>query len=62
MLVRLIIDPDVCIGSGECVAEEPDAVELDRHGIAVVTAPELEEERARTLCDNCPVGAISCAA
>ena len=59
MLVKLIVDPDACIGSGECVALEPEAVELDEQGIAEVITPEIEEERAKLLCDTCPVGAIS---
>jgi len=62
MLVRLIVDPDACIGSGECVALEPEAIELDAQGIAEVTAPELDEVRAKAVCDACPVGAISIAA
>jgi ferredoxin len=61
MLVQLIVDPDACIGSGECVALEPDAIELDSQGIAEVTVPELEETRAQAVCDACPVGAISIA-
>ena len=61
MLVRLIVDVDGCIGSGECVALEPDVMELDSQGIAEVIVPELEEERANLLCETCPVGAISIA-
>jgi ferredoxin len=61
MLVQLIVDPDACIGSGECVALDPEAIELDAQGIAYVILPELDEERARMLCDACPVGAISIA-
>ena len=59
MLVQLIVDPDACIGSGECVALEPEVVELDAQGIAEVIVPEIDEERAKLLCDTCPVGAIS---
>lgn len=61
MLVRLIIDADGCIGSAECVALEPDVMELDSQGIAEVIVLELDEERARLLCETCPVGAISIA-
>ena len=46
MTVRVIVDPDVCIGSGECVATDPEAMELD-------------EDRATNICDVCPVGALS---
>lgn len=61
MLVHLIVDPDVCIGSAECIALDPEAVELDEHGTAHVRIPELEEQRANQLCDTCPVGALSIA-
>jgi len=30
MLVRVIVDPDACIGSAECVALDPETVELGR--------------------------------
>ena len=46
MTVHLIVDADVCIGSGECVAEDPEAIELDDTGCARVLIAELEEERA----------------
>jgi ferredoxin len=59
MTVQLIVDEDVCIGSGECVAEDPDAIELDDTGCARVLIAELEEDRAGNLCDVCPVGALS---
>ena len=59
MTVHLIVDEDVCIGSGECVAEDPDAIELDDTGCARVLIAELEEDRAGNLCDVCPVGALS---
>ena len=60
-LVRVIVDPDVCIGSSECVALDPEAVELDEHGTAHILIPELEEQRAKEICDTCPVGALSIA-
>ena len=59
MTVQLIVDEDVCIGSGECVAEDPDAIELDDTGCARVLIAELEEDSAGNLCDVCPVGALS---
>jgi ferredoxin len=61
MLVRLMLDPDACIGSAECVAFDPAAIELDEQGIARALLPELEESRAEALCDTCPVGALSIA-
>ena len=59
MPVRVIVDPDVCIGSGECVAEDPDAIELDDSGCARVLISELDADRADNLCNVCPVGALS---
>ena len=61
MLVHVTVDPDVCIGSAECVALDPEAVELDEHGTAHILVPELEEQRAAQICDTCPVGALSIA-
>ena len=61
MLVQVIVDPDACIGSAECVALDPDAVELDEHGVARIRVAELEEERANDVVDACPVGALSVA-
>ena len=59
MLVHLTIDPDACIGSGECVAIDPQAVELDSHGSARLLIDQLDDQRANRLCEACPMGAIS---
>ena len=59
MMVRLIVDLNSCIGSAECVALDPDAIELDNDGLAQPLLPELEEDRAQRLCDVCPTGALS---
>ena len=59
MTVRVIVDADVCIGSGECVATDPEAIELDETGCARVLIPQLDEQRATDICDACPVGALS---
>jgi ferredoxin len=58
MSVHIIVDPDICIGSGECVAVDPEAVELDQ-GCAHVLVDPLEEARAERICDACPVGALT---
>ena len=59
MTVRLIVDPDSCIGSAECVALDPEAIELDDDGCARPLISQLDEARARRLCDSCPVGALA---
>ena len=62
MLVQMLVDPDTCIGSAECVAQDPDAIELDENGIAYMRVAELDEQRAKKICDVCPTGALSIAA
>ena len=59
MSVHVIVDEDACIGSGECVGLDPDAIELDEQGTARVLIDPLDEQRAKRLCDVCPVGALS---
>jgi ferredoxin len=62
MLVLVTVDQDSCIGSAECVAFDPEVIELDEDGIAQMLVSELDERRAKELCDTCPVGALSIAA
>jgi len=62
MNVTVIVDPDTCIGSGECVALDPEAIELDEQGTARILLAEMDEQRAERLCATCPVGALSVAA
>jgi ferredoxin len=59
--VTLTIDPNTCVGYGECVAEDADAVELDDTGCARVLLAVLDTDRASRICAACPVGAISVA-
>lgn len=61
MDVRLIIDPDLCIGYGECVAEDAEAVTLNEDGCARPQVERLSAARAERLCAACPTGAISMA-
>ena len=58
MTIRIEIDHDACVGYGECIAEDAEAVELDADGCAKVKVAELDEQRAKRLCDACPTGAI----
>jgi ferredoxin len=59
MDIQIVIDLDACVGYGECVAEDAQAVELDDHGCARALVPLMSRERADRLCAACPVGAIS---
>ncbi len=58
--LRIVIDRDLCVGFADCLAEAPDAFELDEDGVAVFTRPE-SVERARLIdaCATCPVDAIT---
>ena len=47
MMVRLIVDLNSCIGSAECVALDPDAIELDNDGLAQPLLPEHPYWRQR---------------
>jgi len=59
MDVELIIDPDTCVGYGECVARDAEAVELDDQGCARVRLASLDRARAARICAACPVGAVT---
>jgi ferredoxin len=61
MDVQLIIDPETCVGYGECVAEDGEAVELDGDGCARARPVSLDRARAERICAACPVGAITVA-
>ena len=47
MLVHVIVDPDACIGSAECVALDPESIELDEQGTARlrVAGPNIRNHR-----------------
>ncbi len=60
--IRVRVDPELCIGTGDCVRLAPHAFRIDdRSGVsvpqpgAVATARELLEEAAF----NCPTRAIT---
>jgi ferredoxin len=61
MDVRLVINPDLCIGYGECVAEDPAAVTLGEDGCAHALVHLISAERAQRICAVCPTGAMSTA-
>lgn len=56
--VKLLIDGNECIGFGECVSEDPGAVELGTDGCAHAIVATLERSRAERICAVCPTGAI----
>jgi ferredoxin len=53
-----LIDGNECIGFGECVSEDPGAVELGTDGCAHAIVATLARSRAERICAVCPTGAI----
>jgi len=60
---RLTLDPECCIGVGQCEMLAPDVFRLDDdEGIAVmIGGPWRPVDEARLLADRCPSGAIQVA-
>lgn len=58
MSYRTHVDKDVCISSGRCVAEAPDAIFDDEIAEAVDGHPGLSDEVLVDLARTCPSGAI----
>lgn len=57
--IRVEVDRDLCIGSGDCVATQPDVFELDDEGKAVVLNPDAAStDDIVEAAGNCPVTAI----
>lgn len=62
MSARVIIDPDLCIGSAECNRLVPEAFLLDEDlGISVTLpgAEDVERDRLYAAEAGCPTGAIT---
>jgi ferredoxin len=61
MALEVIIDPDLCIGSGDCVRAVPGAFRLhDAAGVSVPTAeaPAADREAILRAAHGCPTQAI----
>ena len=58
--LRVRIDRDLCVGSGDCVEDQVAAFRLDEEGIAVFADPDsVPREALLRACDACPVDAIT---
>ncbi len=59
--LELRVDADRCIGVGQCELLEPDVFQLDDdEGISTAVGNRrLPRDRADTVIDRCPSGAIS---
>ncbi|MGH8985628.1 MAG: ferredoxin [Acidimicrobiia bacterium] len=60
MALRIEIDRELCMGSGNCSFWAPGAFDLDDDGIAVVLDPAAQpEDKIRLAAQGCPTQAIS---
>ena len=59
--MKVSVDQDVCIGSGNCEATCPEVFEVrdGKSHVKVETVPAEVEDRAQEAVDGCPVQAIS---
>jgi ferredoxin len=59
-MLRIDIDRDKCVGSGNCVFWAPGTFDLDSEGLSVVVDPSGDaEDRVRVAADGCPSKAIT---
>jgi len=58
--VKVEVDRDVCMGSGNCIVEAPGAFDLDEDGISFVVNPDAaSEDTIVATARKCPSQAIS---
>jgi ferredoxin len=58
--MRVLVDKDVCVGSGQCEATCPAVFEVvdGKSRVKADPVPQEEEKRARDAVDGCPTSAI----
>ena len=57
--MKVTIEPDRCVGSGQCVMAAPTVFDLDDNGIVVLLEDETSEAQAvRDAINLCPARAI----
>lgn len=60
MTLRVHVDRDKCMGSGNCVYHAPDIFDIDDENRAIVVGdPASDEERVRHAVEECPTRALS---
>ena len=60
--MRIEVDRELCMGSGNCIFWAPGVFELDDDGIAVVVDPTASPaDKIALAVDGCPTRAISVA-
>jgi ferredoxin len=59
-MIRIAIDRDRCVGSGNCLFWAPGTFDLGDDGFAMVIDPSGDDEdRIRVAAEGCPTRAIS---
>lgn len=59
-MIKIEIDSDACIGSGNCLFWAPHTFDLDDDARSVVIDPNGDtEDRIRVAADGCPAKAIT---
>ncbi|MGR6965794.1 ferredoxin [Geodermatophilus sp. URMC 61] len=62
--MRVEVDPDRCVGSGNCELLAPDVFEVGDDGVVRVLRPRLgeaDEDAVRDAVARCPTGALGLA-
>jgi ferredoxin len=60
MALEIVVNRDLCMGSGNCSFWAPGVFDLDEDGIAIVLDPEAApEEKVMLAAQGCPTQAIS---
>jgi ferredoxin len=62
--VRVYVDPELCMGHGQCYARAPQVYQADDEGFCVVTEPEVDGDLLRHATEGaeaCPESAITVA-
>ncbi|MFA5883226.1 MAG: ferredoxin [Acidimicrobiia bacterium] len=60
MTLRIEINREVCMGSGNCLFWAPGVFDLDDEGIAIVVDPAgASEDKIALAVDGCPTRAIT---
>lgn len=59
--MKVSVDKDLCIGSGNCEATCPEVFEVrdEKAHVKVDKVPEDQEDKAQQAIDGCPSGAIT---
>jgi ferredoxin len=57
-LVRVHVNPDLCVGSAMCISSSPESFRMGPDGHAIYIADAVDEVSALDAAERCPVSAI----